>query len=293
MSLISYAQNFEDVILWRALKHVKNGFYIDVGANDPTHDSVSRMFYENGWCGINIEPLLHHHADLVRDRSRDINLCCAVGAHEGELQIWETDVRGWATGNSAVISQLLATGHEGTFHCVPMRTLRDICAEYSHSDIHFLKIDVEGFEQSVLQGSDFAKYRPWIVVVEATSPNSTSEVHQQWENLLLNASYSFVYADGLNRFYLADECNQLRGELRYPPNVFDDFVSYREVQMQTLVLQAETAVHSAEQRAQEASLRLESVEKQLMAIYSSHSWRITSPLRQLKNFLKRIWRADH
>ncbi len=32
---ISHAQNFEDVILWRALKHVQNGFYIDVGAQDP------------------------------------------------------------------------------------------------------------------------------------------------------------------------------------------------------------------------------------------------------------------
>ena len=26
---ISYAQNFEDVMLWRALKHVEKGFYID------------------------------------------------------------------------------------------------------------------------------------------------------------------------------------------------------------------------------------------------------------------------
>ena len=34
MSFISYAQNFEDVMLWRALKHVENGFYIDVGANE-------------------------------------------------------------------------------------------------------------------------------------------------------------------------------------------------------------------------------------------------------------------
>jgi FkbM family methyltransferase len=293
MSLISYAQNFEDVMLWRALKHVKNGFYIDVGANDPTHDSVSRIFYENGWCGINIEPLLHHHADLVRDRSRDINLCCAVGAHEGELQIWETDVRGWATGNSAVIGQLLATGHEGTFHRVPMRTLRDICAEHSHSDIHFLKIDVEGFEQSVLQGSDFVNYRPWIVVVEATSPNSRTEVHQQWEHLLLNSNYSFVYADGLNRFYLADECDQLRGELIYPPNVFDNFIRSHEAQMQMLILQAETAVHIAEQRTQVERLRVESVEKQLLEIYSSNSWRITTPLRQFKSFIKRIWQADH
>ena len=33
--MISYAQNFEDVMLWRALRHVPKGFYIDVDAHEP------------------------------------------------------------------------------------------------------------------------------------------------------------------------------------------------------------------------------------------------------------------
>ena len=45
--MISYAQNFEDVILWRALKHVEAGRYIDIGANDPEKDSVTKVFYDN------------------------------------------------------------------------------------------------------------------------------------------------------------------------------------------------------------------------------------------------------
>ncbi len=56
MTFISYAQNFEDVMLWRALKHVENGFYVDVGAQDPVVDSVSLAFYEHGWRGVHIEP---------------------------------------------------------------------------------------------------------------------------------------------------------------------------------------------------------------------------------------------
>ena len=35
MPFISYAQNYEDVILWRALRDVEHGFYVDVGAADP------------------------------------------------------------------------------------------------------------------------------------------------------------------------------------------------------------------------------------------------------------------
>ena len=51
MTLTSYAQNFEDVILWRALKHVEHGFYIDIGAQDPVIDSVSLAFYQQSATG--------------------------------------------------------------------------------------------------------------------------------------------------------------------------------------------------------------------------------------------------
>ena len=46
LSFTSYAQNFEDVLLWRALRGIKNGFYIDIGAYAPDDDSVTRAFYD-------------------------------------------------------------------------------------------------------------------------------------------------------------------------------------------------------------------------------------------------------
>lgn len=48
MPFVSYAQNLEDVRLWRALKLFPRGFYIDVGANHPRIDSVTLAFYERG-----------------------------------------------------------------------------------------------------------------------------------------------------------------------------------------------------------------------------------------------------
>jgi hypothetical protein len=56
MTFISYAQNQGDVMLYRALGDVKQGFYIDVGAQDPVIDSVTKAFYDGGWHGIDIEP---------------------------------------------------------------------------------------------------------------------------------------------------------------------------------------------------------------------------------------------
>ena len=46
----SYARNFEDVLLWRALKEIEAGFYVDIGAGS----LVSQAFYERGWRGLHV-----------------------------------------------------------------------------------------------------------------------------------------------------------------------------------------------------------------------------------------------
>lgn len=228
MSFISYAQNLEDVVLWKALKNVENGFYIDVGANDPIIDSVTRSFYNLGWRGINIEPILSHFNELVADRPEDINLNCALNEYSGQLDIWECDIRGWATLDKDVAKAHEAEGHNGQWHQVTVRTLADVCEEYRLENIHFLKVDVEGLELSVLKGNDWDRFRPWVVVVESSFPNTQIETHAEVEELLIGNNYLFAYADGLNRFYIALEHQNLLASLKYPPNVFDDYQTYNE-----------------------------------------------------------------
>lgn len=53
-SMISYAQNLEDILLRMTFPSNK-GFYIDVGVVFPTIDSVIRLFHDVGWNGINVE----------------------------------------------------------------------------------------------------------------------------------------------------------------------------------------------------------------------------------------------
>jgi hypothetical protein len=48
---LSFSSEFEYLILHQALLGIKNGFYVDVGANDPVEASVTKAFYENGWSG--------------------------------------------------------------------------------------------------------------------------------------------------------------------------------------------------------------------------------------------------
>ncbi len=225
MSFISYAQNFEDVMLWRALKHVEIGFYIDVGANDPRQDSVTKAFYDHGWHGINIEPISQWFEKLVIERPRDINLQVAAGARAGELQIYEFPDTGLSTLDRSIAERHEAErGYKKVELKVPVRTLTEICTDIHLAPIHFLKIDVEGAEKQVLDGVDFSIIRPWIVLVESTLPNSQIEDYAEWESILLNANYEFVYFDGLNRFYVAKEHPELKDSFRIPPNYFDGFV---------------------------------------------------------------------
>ena len=95
--------------------------------------------------------------------------------------------------------------------------------------MHFLKIDVEGAEAAVLQGADFSRWRPWIVLLEAVFPNSIKPTHEAWEPGLLAAGYKFVYFDRLNQFYVAEEKHsELQDAFTVPPSIVDDYVLARE-----------------------------------------------------------------
>lgn len=229
-SFLSYAQNFEDVILWRALKETKDGFYIDVGANSPLHDSVTRAFYERGWHGINIEADRDCFDELKEHRPRDTNLQAFASNEPGVIPFFHIcNETGLSTFDPRIAAGHRAAGYELEERTVPMVTLNHIIELHAPPVIHFLKIDVEGAEKLVLQGIDLSRFRPWVIVVESTLPNSQTPSHDSFEPLLTGAGYQFCYFDGLNRFYVCDEqFEQLAPQIAVPPNAFDGIVRQAE-----------------------------------------------------------------
>lgn len=257
MRFISYAQNNEDVLLWRALGHVRDGFYIDVGANDPVEHSVTKAFYDAGWRGINIEPLPAHIAAFDEQRPGDINLAVAAGSEAGTLTLYDVPaVRGWASPERSVADLHRAEGHAVAELTVPVRTLTDVCAEHVRGDVHFLKIDVEGFEGEVLRGMDFERWRPWVLVIEATLPNSRETNHASWEHLVTSRRYRYAWFDGLNRYYVAEEHAELLDSFGIQPNVFDDYISHHLDKAWTANRAATKALEASEQQAEAARTEL-------------------------------------
>jgi FkbM family methyltransferase len=205
---VSYARDLEDVILYDVLGDVKDGFYIDVGANSPTMHSVTKFFYEEGYHGINIEPLLKEYGELVLDRDRDINLCVCAGEKEEELELYECG--GLSTLDLHIAQTWPSVPRPRKVSIVP---LAKICGQYCKpgQEIQFCKIDVEGFEREVLLGFDFQNFRPKIFVVEATEPRTMIPTHQKWEDILFDNEYLFAYQYGVNRYYVdGKNCSELK-----------------------------------------------------------------------------------
>jgi FkbM family methyltransferase len=240
MTFISYAQNYEDALLHRALSDVDVGVYVDVGANHPNVDSVTKAFYERGWSGINVEPIGSMVALLNQERPRDMNCQVLAGGEEGSKEFYEiADGSGLSTSNREFADDFCRVNQiDLKSYQVPVATLNGLLEKSDFKEVHFLKIDVEGAEKEVLQGLDLSRFRPWIIVVEANLPCSQIANHADWEQLILSQGYRFAWYDGLNRFYLADEQIHRQEHFTTPLNLFDQVVDARLVELRDKALQS-------------------------------------------------------
>jgi len=316
MTFVSYAQNFEDVMLWRALKHVEGGFYVDVGAQDPAIDSVSLAFYEHGWRGVHIEPSLVYADKLRRSRPDEIVIQAAIAAAPSTRVFFEIPDTGLSTADREIAERHRAQGFTVIETVVPYLTLTQALEPFAGRDIHWLKIDVEGFEGEVIQGWDATAIRPWVLVVESMAPNTPEETHLAWESQVIQRGYDFVYFDGLNRYYISADHRELAASFDRPPNYFDFFVINQVVandaeigrlrgcvdEVTENLAQARSGLsardreierlnaHIAWQQGEKKRLdtELTQIQAMLAAMYASTSWRASAPLRAIATGTRRL-----
>ena len=259
-----------------------------------------------GWRGVNIEPDTRRYSLLASLRPRDTNLNAAVGQDDAEgIVFYQMEKPDLSTCDSGIASWHRDQGIKVEPRSIPVCSRPRSAGQYAlQGPIHFLKIDVEGFERDALLGADLGRYRPWIVVVEATRPLSQETSHDLWEDILVSAGYIFRYFDGLNRFYVREDLNETIGDaFSVPPNVFDYFVrvggadaaatfkARQQVdEVSDLLSHSERLRHQLQIKLEEADDRIladrrwEHLAHQYYAetqlLRASNSWRITSPLRK-------------
>lgn len=238
---MSYSQNMEDVLLIRVFEKKKDGFYIDIGAHDPSELSVTKLLYQwFDWRGINVDPIPSCIEKFQQERPDETNLNVGVSDTPGNAPFYA--VKG--TLRSGISASALSSfskdivldacrslnlGYEVID--VPVVTLADICRQHvpASKQIDLLKIDAEGHEKKIILGGDFDRYRPSVVMLETAEPNMNpfEHWHEKWnindeiDPIMASRGYEPVYFDGINRFYLAREAEAMRSLFSLPVGVYD------------------------------------------------------------------------
>jgi len=189
-----FPDHAEDRLKAEFFGNKRDGFFVEVGANDPQRGSQTWGFEQRGWNGVLVEPQPDLAENLQRGRrARVVAAACSSPDRAG------TTMPLYLSGpHSSLDSHLAAPGASphGTVD-VPMRTLDDILAEANApSAIDFVSIDVEGHEVSVLRGFDLARWRPRLILIEDHLKSLATHRH------LTQAGYRLIRRTGLNGWYV-------------------------------------------------------------------------------------------
>jgi FkbM family methyltransferase len=144
--------------------HATDGYFVEVGANDPEQWSQSFHLERKGWRGIVVEPQPELAEKLRQRRSAKVYAVACSGPEQSGRHM----TLYLAGGLSSFDPNLkVATARPEGAIDVPLKTLDEILVDAgAPAPLDFLAIDVEGHEIEVLRGLDLARWRPRLLLVE-------------------------------------------------------------------------------------------------------------------------------
>jgi FkbM family methyltransferase len=162
-----HSQEGQDKFLdTHVFKGFREGVFVDVGAHDGIIINNTLFFeQERGWTGLLVEPLPAVYERLVQNRPACLHENCAVAESDGTAEFLE--VSGYAEMTSGLVenydprhmrrieSETKDTG--GTMNRIRVKTtpLARLLETHGLRHIHYLSVDVEGSEFSVLKSIDY------------------------------------------------------------------------------------------------------------------------------------------
>lgn len=172
-----------------------NGFFVEVGANDPQALSQTWHLEQRGWTGVLVEPQpdLAERLRQLRPRSEVFAVACSTPRNAGRTMTLHL------AGIHSSLDPLLNISTErpeGAIE-VPIRTLDQVLADAgAPTPIDFVSIDVEGLEIEVLEGFDLDRWRPRLLLIEDLAMGLG--LHRY----VTSRGYRWVRRTGLNSWYV-------------------------------------------------------------------------------------------
>jgi FkbM family methyltransferase len=230
---VSFSQNYEDVILWRCLKDIQQGFFIDIGAFDPHFDSDTQMFVDQGWQGINIEPLPEQYKRFVEIRPKDINLNYGISLEAGPKKFF-TDLDNPALSSFCektgdIFSREKRNFKEIVCECATLKEIWEVAKQANNKkEIHFCKIDCEGSEIDVIEQLIELEPKPWILLVETYDWRNKISFENKVGNIIKH-THTLGYTNLLNSFYFRNDFyDQFKEKVVFQPTCLDGFLPFKE-----------------------------------------------------------------
>jgi FkbM family methyltransferase len=171
---VSYSQGGEDLALLQLLKKT-NGRYLDIGAHHPDRFSNTRLLYDRGWSGVNVEANPSLISAFNERRPRDLTLWACVGS-EKEFRFTIFQEPALSTSNKDWKEKFLSESQE-IFEEIEVKgvTLHELIVKYFHEgDLDLLLVDAEGSDFDVISSGNFGdlprNLLPNWIVVETPRP---------------------------------------------------------------------------------------------------------------------------
>ena len=193
-----YAEFAEDVMVYRILKKIKKGFYVDIGAYHPYKGSLTYNLYNRKWTGMNLD-ISKSSIDLFNiARPSDININCAVSEFNGETYYYE---------NSPINQQnsLIFQNDNQKKIKIQSYKLCEILKMQNINSVDYINIDTEGNELEVLMGIDFSKINPTLFTIEDNSFDLNNEIKKKKIIFLKEKNYELINIIGVTMFFVKKE----------------------------------------------------------------------------------------
>lgn len=167
---VTYAQHGDDIVIRAVFNNlgIDNPSYLDIGAHHPSNISNTKLFYDAGSRGINVEANPNLFAQFLVDRPNDVNLNFGVGTEAGFMDFYMVDEH---SGRNSFDYETVAAFVQDypqfnirEVMTLPVMTVAQILQNRAIPD--FLTIDVEGLDYDILKSIDYKRYPFKLVCVE-------------------------------------------------------------------------------------------------------------------------------
>lgn len=184
--------------------HKDNGFFVEVGANEPTSPESQTWHLEQlGWRGILVEPIPELAAKARDSRKESIvfQVACVDGYAKGTTTLLiPVESGGLVTGHASLRANIDEHNYSQFSRIeVKTATLTEILDRVGVQSVDLLSIDVEGAELDVLRGLDLSRYRPLLILLE------DKHLYLSKHRFLRRCGYKIVRRLNRNSWYIPED----------------------------------------------------------------------------------------